>query len=93
MVRIVGRKEVPGRPILYGTTKEFLEHFGLASLRDLPALSEFTEKDIDPSLLPPEAKRSGLETGVQNETTGQNDPLDPDRHSERASAGEESQPG
>jgi segregation and condensation protein B len=39
-VREVGRREVPGRPALYGTTREFLEHFNLASLSDLPPLSE-----------------------------------------------------
>lgn len=36
----VGRKDVVGRPILYGTTEEFLRHFGLESLHDLPALIE-----------------------------------------------------
>jgi segregation and condensation protein B len=36
LVRIAGRAEVPGRPILYGTTKRFLELFGLDSLKDLP---------------------------------------------------------
>jgi segregation and condensation protein B len=36
LVRIAGRAEAPGRPILYGTTKRFLELFGLDSLRDLP---------------------------------------------------------
>ena len=36
MVRVVGRKAGPGRPILYGTTREFLEHFGLKDLGDLP---------------------------------------------------------
>ena len=46
MVKISGRKEVPGRPLLYSTTKFFLDHFGLASLKDLPKLAEFTEKDI-----------------------------------------------
>ncbi len=53
LVKIVGRKEVPGRPILYGTTKEFLSHFGLNTVKELPPLSEFSEKDLDPSLLPP----------------------------------------
>jgi len=43
LVRIVGRKEVVGKPFLYGTTKEFLVHFGLNSLRDLPPLEEFEE--------------------------------------------------
>lgn len=39
LVREVGRKEAPGRPMLYGTTKEFLQYFGLKDLRDLPPLS------------------------------------------------------
>jgi segregation and condensation protein B len=43
LVRIVGRKEVPGRPIMYGTTKYFLEHFGLKDLSELPPLREFKE--------------------------------------------------
>lgn len=43
MVAIVGRKAVVGRPILYGTSKEFLIHFGLNSLSDLPTLEEFAQ--------------------------------------------------
>jgi segregation and condensation protein B len=43
LVRVLGRKEEPGRPILYGTSQEFLELFGLKSLSDLPSLREFTE--------------------------------------------------
>ena len=42
LVRIVGRKDVPGRPIMYGTSKHFLQRFGLRDLRDLPPLREFT---------------------------------------------------
>jgi segregation and condensation protein B len=40
LVRIAGHREIPGRPILYATTKRFLELFGLASLEDLPSLRE-----------------------------------------------------
>ncbi len=40
LVRIVGRKDVPGRPIIYGTTKKFLEVFGLKDLSDLPTFKE-----------------------------------------------------
>jgi segregation and condensation protein B len=40
LVKIAGRAEVPGRPILYGTTRRFLELFGLNSLRDLPQPEE-----------------------------------------------------
>jgi segregation and condensation protein B len=43
MVSIVGRKPVVGRPILYGTSKEFLIHFGLKNLEELPTLEEFTQ--------------------------------------------------
>ncbi len=39
-VKIVGKKEVPGRPFLYGTTERFLEHFGLKSIKDLPPIGE-----------------------------------------------------
>ena len=39
-VRAAGRREVPGRPIIYATTPEFLQHFGLASRRDLPGIDE-----------------------------------------------------
>ncbi|WP_120717482.1 SMC-Scp complex subunit ScpB [Tsuneonella amylolytica] len=39
-VRVAGRREVPGRPVIYATTPEFLDHFGLASRRDLPGIDE-----------------------------------------------------
>jgi len=47
LVRIVGRKEAPGRPILYGTTRKFLEHFGLRSLEDLPKVEELNLAEHD----------------------------------------------
>ena len=40
MVRILGRKEIPGRPLIYATTKDFLETFDLKDLKDLPTLKE-----------------------------------------------------
>lgn len=43
LIRIMGKKEEAGRPILYGTSAGFLELFGLSSLKDLPTLREFTE--------------------------------------------------
>ena len=39
-VRVAGRREVPGRPVIYATTPEFLAHFGLESRRDLPGIDE-----------------------------------------------------
>lgn len=47
LIKIVGRKEVPGRPFLYGTTKEFLDYFGLKGLEDLPKIEEFTQLGVD----------------------------------------------
>jgi len=43
LVKIVGRKEVAGRPMMYGTTREFLQYFGLPDLTGLPTLKEFSE--------------------------------------------------
>jgi len=43
LLKIIGRKDEPGRPLLYGTTPHFLEFFGLSSLRDLPTLREYSE--------------------------------------------------
>ncbi|HSN69703.1 MAG TPA: SMC-Scp complex subunit ScpB, partial [Thermoanaerobaculia bacterium] len=43
MIKIAGRKNVVGSPFLYRTTKDFLLHFGLESIQDLPRLEEFTE--------------------------------------------------
>jgi segregation and condensation protein B len=43
LIRIMGRKEVVGRPMLYGTTKQFLLHFGLKDLEELPQIEEFVE--------------------------------------------------
>jgi segregation and condensation protein B len=43
LVRILGRKDAPGRPLLYGTTREFLEVFGLPDLKALPALRDLGE--------------------------------------------------
>ncbi len=42
-MRLAGRKEVVGQPFMYRTTKEFLAHFGLDNIDDLPPLEEFEE--------------------------------------------------
>jgi len=47
LIRIKGRKDVPGRPLIYGTTGKFLEIFGLNSLEDLPLLKSFSEEDLE----------------------------------------------
>ncbi len=46
LVKIVGKKEIPGRPFIYGTTKEFLKLFGISSLKELPELSQFNKINV-----------------------------------------------
>lgn len=43
LIKIVGKKDVPGRPMIYGTTREFLEAFGLKDLKSLPTLKDLAE--------------------------------------------------
>ncbi|MFN3509822.1 SMC-Scp complex subunit ScpB [Tsuneonella troitsensis] len=79
-VRVAGRREVPGRPVIYATTPEFLQHFGLESRKDLPGIDELKAAGLlDPvddafealSMLPDRADESDVEAG--NEAA---DPLD-----------------
>jgi len=49
LIRILGKKDVPGKPLIYGTTKQFLRLFGLADLAALPSLKEVA--DIEPELV------------------------------------------
>lgn len=75
LIRMVGRKEVPGRPIMYGTTKLFLQQFGLSDLSQLPPLREFKELgEAEQALLPVE---EGLPVGEQDAvaTGTQDDPV------------------
>ena len=52
LIMEVGRKEALGRPILYGTTENFLAHFGLTTLEDLPALPEIPAEKPEDDLYP-----------------------------------------
>ncbi|MCK5581443.1 MAG: SMC-Scp complex subunit ScpB [Candidatus Omnitrophica bacterium] len=55
LIKVVGRKDVPGRPYLYGTTKQFLEYFGLKTLKDMPKLgsiSSMIEQTQEKDMLP-----------------------------------------
>ena len=58
LIRIMGRKQIPGRPILYGTTNKFLELFGLKNLADLPPLEE-----LEKMLKEPRPAEGGEEVG------------------------------
>ncbi|MCF6455269.1 MAG: SMC-Scp complex subunit ScpB [Pseudomonadota bacterium] len=52
-VKVVGYKEVPGKPALYGTTKQFLDHFSLSSLNELPPLPVAQDEKISQILSEP----------------------------------------
>ena len=52
-VRPIGRKKVPGRPIIYGTTERFLEYFNIEHISDLPGLEELKAAGLLESRLPP----------------------------------------
>lgn len=45
LIKILGRKEAPGKPLLYGTTREFLQYFGLKDLTELPTIKELTREE------------------------------------------------
>lgn len=49
LLKVVGRKETVGRPLLYGTTPEFLRHYGLRSLEDMPPIDTFAPADAAPA--------------------------------------------
>src|SRR5437870_740286 len=60
LVKIAGRAEIPGRPLLYETTQFFLDHFGLRSLEELPNVEELRKRDllVARSVAPPESPAS-----------------------------------
>jgi len=61
LIRILGKKDVPGRPLMYGTSRDFLEFFGLRDLSALPTLKEFSEltpESLDGGLAPDENEGS-----------------------------------
>jgi segregation and condensation protein B len=45
LIKVIGRKEAPGRPFLYGTTKDFLQYFGLKDLTELPTLKDLVREE------------------------------------------------
>ena len=66
LVRMRGRRRAPGRPITYGTTDRFLEHYGLASLADLPGAAEMKaagllDLDLPPDFAPPDPTRAAAD--------------------------------
>ncbi|HIJ80963.1 MAG TPA: SMC-Scp complex subunit ScpB [Desulfuromonadales bacterium] len=63
LIRILGKKDIPGRPLIYGTSKEFLELFGLKDLKSLPTLKEIQALDA----LPQYERQEELPLGQEHE--------------------------
>jgi len=89
LIRITGHRDVPGKPMVYGTTRRFLEVFGLGTLKDLPALRELDELAREQGLLPENevaedavhsaeeemaAEESGQEAPVEAGATAEGEP-------------------
>ncbi len=67
-VRIVGHRDVPGKPAMFGTTKEFLDYFNLKSLDEMPSLAELPDLDsIHPELDLGENEKTKAESAEQEE--------------------------
>jgi segregation and condensation protein B len=84
LVRIAGHREVPGRPLLYATTRRFLEVFGLARIEDLPTLRELAE------LAPEGAAQTGptpIGVGFGEAAEEPSDQTDPDAEAADQDAG------
>ncbi|MCZ6784375.1 MAG: SMC-Scp complex subunit ScpB [Proteobacteria bacterium] len=69
LVRMVGHRDVPGRPMLYGTTRRFLEVFGLESLKGLPTLRELEELTREHEATAAEASESDADESPRAEAT------------------------
>ncbi len=74
-VKMRGRRRTPGRPVTYGTTEEFLVHFGLNSIRDLPGLAELKGAGLLDSAIPPDFEMP-LSPPSDDTLTEDEDPLE-----------------
>jgi segregation and condensation protein B len=89
-VRLRGRRRAPGRPVTYGTTDVFLEHFGFDNVKDLPGLGELKGAGLLDSNLPP-----GFSVPEPNDSpllTPDEDPLDGDDEEEADTTAEAEEP-
>jgi segregation and condensation protein B len=93
LVKIVGKKDVPGKPLLYGTSAEFLQYFGLKDLSALPTLKEFQElEEGEETLQELPARPSSGEEPRGEEETG-DEPATANDSEEQAVASEGAQEG
>jgi len=89
-VRMRGRRRAPGRPVTYGTTNAFLEHFGFDNIRDLPGLNELKGAGLLDSNLPP-----GFTVPQPDDSltlTAEEDPLEDDEADEDGEESAEDEP-
>ena len=78
LVRMRGRRRTPGRPVTYGTTDLFLEHYGLANLADLPGMGEMRAAgllglDLPPGFAVPDPSRPGEDEDALDFEPGEGD--------------------
>ncbi len=69
LVKILGKKDVPGKPMMYGTTQEFLQYFGLKDLSALPTLKEFQELEAGEEVM----EEAPLVEGEDSDTSSSED--------------------
>ncbi len=81
LVKIVGKKDVPGKPMMYGTSPEFLQYFGLKDLSALPTLKEFQELEAGEEIMEevpvPEEQATGTD-GHQEEEAAHEEADEPE---------------
>jgi segregation and condensation protein B len=70
LVKIVGKKDVPGKPMLYGTSQEFLQYFGMKDLSSLPTLKEFQELEAGEEIMEEAALVDGANASTADAVSG-----------------------
>lgn len=83
LIRITGRSELPGRPLMYGTTQHFLDHFGLKGIGELPGIEQLSRAEAD---------RIRAEEDSRKSERGGSDEGDEDESGEAAAEGAEATP-
>jgi segregation and condensation protein B len=90
-VRVLGHRDVPGKPAMYGTTRDFLDYFGLKKLDDLPSLAELRDIDsinVELDLGSPDGARAAGHTGEVDTDEGE-PAADSDQGADAAAGGED----
>ena len=89
LVKAMGRRKTPGRPMMYGTTKRFLEYFGLSKLSDLPTMEEFADELAD--ALPRQAPQEALDFNYDETATAPDEDITETPNDESESTTEETE--